>query len=345
MRTIQDAKILIVDDEGANISVLERLLGRNGFLRLRSTTDPREVAELIEEEAPDLILLDLMMPHLDGYGVMEHVRRWIGEGEFLPILVLTADSSDEARMRALAGGATDFLSKPFDAIEAMLRIKNLLRTRQLHVEQAQAGQILEGKVRARTKQLEDARNHLLDTIAQAAEFRDDETGRHTHRVGIMALLMAGHLGIDARLIDLIGRTAPLHDVGKIGIPDRILLKPGRLTPEEFDEIKKHTLIGATLLGGDDHELLETARIIAATHHERFDGNGYPKGLIGETIPIEGRIVSVVDVWDALIHERPYKKAWPEDRALAEIEANSGTQFDPRMVEAFVEMHMEGATQG
>jgi len=335
-----DASILIVDDEPPNVAVLERLLHHSGYGNTRSTTDPREVPEFFAEEVPDLLLLDLLMPRLDGYAVMDRIRRWTGSGEFLPILVLTADVTDEAKKRALAGGATDFLTKPFDHTEVMLRIRNLLHTRKLHLAQADTNAILERQVHKRTLQLEEARDQIITSLAHAAELRDDETGRHTQRVGVASWLIALRLGMSEECAELIGKTAPLHDVGKLGIPDAILLKPGRLTPAEFEEIKKHPQVGADLLREGSHPLIETARAIAMTHHERLDGNGYPNKLAGEDIPIEGRIVCVADVYDALTHRRPYKEAWPEKRALKEIQDNAGAQFDPQVVKAFLGVHPE-----
>ena len=193
---------------------------------------------------------------------------------------------------------------------------------------------LEEKVHERTQQVEDARNRIVQSLSLAAEYRDDQTGKHTQRVGEMSRLISQRLGLSPERVELIGRTAPLHDVGKIAIPDRVLLKPGKLSAEEWEEMKQHPLIGATLLGEEAYPLIATARLIAITHHERFDGTGYPHGLKGESIPIEGRIVSVADVFDALTHERPYKEAWPVDRALEEIESGRGTQFDPDVVAAF-----------
>lgn len=330
--------ILIVDDEPQNVDLLERILRHEGYVDVRSTTDPGKVEEMVAEDAPDILLLDLLMPPPDGYAVMEMMQDRVGPSEFLPILVLTADSTPEAMQRALAGGATDFVTKPFDRVEVTLRIRNLLRTRKLYVEQQQTNTILDAKVHERTAELAQTRDRALERLAVAAEIRDDDTGLHTHRVGITAWLVAQALGLPADRIDLIGRTAGLHDVGKIGIPDRILLKPGKLSAEEFEEIKQHPQIGVLILGEDPNPLFASARIISMTHHERPDGKGYPRGLKGDEIPIEGRIVAVADVYDALIHERPYKEAWPVERALEELQRCSGTQFDPEVLEGFMIVH-------
>ena len=322
------ARALIVDDEPVNIHLLERHLLKWGCTQIQSTTDPRQVLELFASFAPDIILLDLMMPHMDGFEVLEQLKGVIPSQTYLPILILTADITPQARERGLAGGARDFLTKPFESTELLLRVGNLLETRFLN-------QRLEERVRARTRELEEAQIEMLERLAQAAEFRDDETGQHTRRVGEMAACVAQELGLDTAHVDLIRRAAPLHDVGKIGIPDNILLKPGLLAPDEFGVMKGHAQIGANLLTHGRSDLVQLCEVIALTHHERWDGQGYPHGLSGEQIPIEGRILAIVDVFDALTHKRPYKEPWTVEEALAEIQSQSGRQFDPRVVEAFV----------
>ncbi len=339
---LQLSKILIVDDEEANVRLLERTLQRWGYTNLVSTTDSREAVPLFEQHRPDLILLDLMMPHIDGFTVMESVNALLPEGVFLPILVLTADANPQVKRRALSAGAKDFLTKPFDQTELLLRIMNMLETRFLHLQLANQNQILEQKVAERTRDLAASQLEILERLAHAAEYRDDDTGQHTNRVGHIAALIAKEMALPPARVELIRRAAPLHDVGKIGVPDNILLKPGRLTPEEFEIIKPHTTIGAALLSGGHSAMVKIAESIALTHHERWDGNGYPVGLKAEDIPLEGRIVSIADVFDALSHDRPYKKAWPLEECIAEIERNSGRQFDPQVVTAFLELWNNGA---
>jgi len=353
-QSFQSARFLIVDDELANIRVLEQMLEEWSCFNVESTLNPRETLALYSTFQPDIILLDLTMPELDGFQVMEQLRSSIPAGIYLPILVLTADISTLAKRKALAAGAKDFLTKPFDSTELLLRMWNLLETRFLHLRLQDQNQSLEQKVQERTAELETAHTRILqhvreveesqievlERLARAAEFRDDDTGQHTQRVGLAAALLARKLGQSEDQVSLIQRAAPLHDVGKIGISDLILLKPGKLTPEEFESMKSHARVGATLLAGGRSELMRLAECIALTHHERWDGSGYPQGLKAEEIPVEGRILAIVDVFDALTHERPYKQAWPVEAAVAEIASQSGRQFDPHAVEAFLALPHE-----
>jgi putative two-component system response regulator len=334
---LEQATILIADDQESNAVYLERVLQRAGYATLVRTTDARTILPLYLQHRPDLVLLDLMMPYLDGYAVLDQVRSVSAAGSTVPILVLTADSTPEAKQRALMLGATDFLTKPIDPIEVVLRIRNLLETRVLHLQLQQHNAILEEKVRARTRELEAAQIEILERLARAAEYRDDETGQHIVRVGRLAALLAGTLGLPAGQVELLHQTAPLHDVGKIGIADVILHKPGKLTAAEFAEMQQHTIIGARLLAGGSSTVLRTAQAIALTHHERWDGTGYPGGLTGTGIPLAGRIVAVVDVFDALTHVRPYKPAWSPTDALAEIRQQAGRQFDPAIVDALLQI--------
>lgn len=346
---LDGARILIVDDEFVNVRLLERILENAGYTNLCSTTDSRCVPEMCQAQPPDLILLDLMMPHLDGFAVMEVLKALCSTESRAPILVLTADIRPQVKSRALSGGARDFVTKPFDHAEVLLRVRNLLEVHFLQRELHEQNLLLEERVQARThdlhesnrelrrskQALEESQAEVLQRLAQAAEFRDDDTGQHTARVGEMAERLARVLGLDEERVALIHRAAPLHDVGKIGISDTILLKPAKLSPEEFSTMKTHAALGAALLQDGRSPLVQTAEVIARSHHERWDGSGYPNGLKGEEIPIEGRIVALCDVFDALTNERPYKKAWPIEDALAEIAGQSGRQFDPRAVQAFL----------
>ncbi|PQV63132.1 putative two-component system response regulator [Abditibacterium utsteinense] len=351
------ARILIVDDEPANVLLLQRILDSAGYSALSNASNGEDALKCCDKEIPDLILLDLMMPVCDGFGVLSGIAPLLVEN-YLPVLVLTADVSPAAKRRALRAGAKDFLTKPFDATEVLLRVKNLLETHFLTLQLRDQNHHLEARVRVRTMELQNSNRKLelfnaqlqasklaleesqvevLHRLAQAAELRDDDTGQHTRRVGEMAARLAAKIGLGESEIEIIRQAAPLHDVGKIGISDTILLKPGKLTPDEFDVMKTHTSIGATLLASGQSPIVRAAESIALTHHERFEGSGYPRGLRGEEIPLEGRILAVVDVFDALTHERPYKKAWPIEAARAEIQAQSGRHFDPQIVAAFLEI--------
>jgi putative nucleotidyltransferase with HDIG domain len=332
-RLYKNARILIVDDEPINVDLLRRLLERAGFSRIESTNDSREAVDLYVKFRPDLILLDLHMPHRDGLAVMDELNQ-IAEASYLPILMLTGDDTPEAKREALSRGAKDFLNKPFHSDEVLLRINTLLETRFLYLQIQSQNQILEAKVRDRTRELESAQIEIIERLARAAEFRDDNTGQHTERVGQMAALLARQVGLPDPQVSLIRRAAPLHDVGKIGIPDSILLKLGKLTPDEFELVKTHTTIGARILSGSRFTILRLAEEIAFNHHERWDGDGYA-GVAGSAIPLAGRIVAVADVFDALTQNRPYKAAWPVNDAIAEMERQRGKQFDPALVDAFL----------
>ncbi len=326
--------ILIVDDEPANVALLEQVLAQGGYHNFRSTTDSRQVLPLFQEFQPDLVLLDLLMPHLDGFAVLKQLGGRIGPETYLPVLVLTADVTSEAKEGALSLGARDFLTKPFDIAEVLLRIRNLLETRELHLMLLEQNSTLEQRVRERTRDLEEAQYEILDRLSLASEYRDDRTGEHTRRVGLLSERLALQMGFTAEEARTMGRAATLHDVGKIGIPDLLLLKHTGLTAEEFDVMKNHTTTGAKILSGSRFRLLQIAETIALTHHERWDGSGY-SGLAGDSIPIEGRIVAVADSFDAMVNDRPYQQALAVGDALGEIQRGSGTQFDPLVVAAFL----------
>jgi putative two-component system response regulator len=343
IKSLTTSRILIVDDSPSNVLLLEGILQEEEYNNCQSITDSRKTVAAFLDYQPDLILLDLQMPYLDGFEVMRQLRAHIPEGAFVPILVLTANITAEAKLRALTEGAADFVTKPFDASEIILRIRNLLHARFLHMELQDQNQFLEQRVRQRTLELEDTQVEILERLALAAEYRDDDTGQHTKRVGQTAAQIARALDLSATHVELIRRAAPLHDVGKIAIPDSILLKPGKLTPQEFNQMKTHTTLGAKMLSGGRFPLLQQAEEIALTHHERWDGTGYA-GLRGEAIPIGGRIVSVADVFDALTHERPYKKPWLLDEALQEVRDQRGKQFDPRVVDAFLKAFQQSVIE-
>ncbi|MBF0423201.1 MAG: response regulator [Magnetococcales bacterium] len=341
---LSQANILIVDDQPANNRLMRMILERAGFKNITTTFDSRESVRLYLEGKFDLVLLDYNMPEMNGIEVMQAIRSAKGNVHYLPVLMITAVVDREVRHAALNAGALDFLNKPLDHMEVVPRVCNLLTVHLLKKG-------FEDQVRIRTRQLQEANEKLqrakmevIHRLGRAAEFRDNETGNHVLRMSRYAGLVCKVLGSGGRMGDGLGTSsycecvesaAAMHDVGKIGIPDAILLKPGRLTDEEFAEIRKHTEIGAEILGGGQEEPLMMARTVALTHHERWDGQGYPRGLKGEEIPLPGRICAVVDVFDALVSPRPYKKAWSVEEAVALLIRDKGSHFDPRIVDAFV----------
>src|SRR5579862_3116633 len=248
-RRVEEAFVLIVDDEQRNVLLLQRLLEAAGFDRLTCLTDPRDVQAACMRQVPDLILLDLHMPNLDGFAVLDLLNPLITDEGYLPVLVLTADITQQAKRRALAAGAMDFLTKPFDAEEVVLRTKNLVRTRLLHLVVREQNALLDERVRLRTRELEEAQVEILDRLALTAEYRDDDTGEHTKRVGDLSSYIARALGLGDEMVDMIRLAAPLHDLGKVGVPDSILHKPGKLSPEEIAVVKEHCAIGAKILTG------------------------------------------------------------------------------------------------
>jgi putative two-component system response regulator len=336
-----DARILVVDDLEANVVLLERMLKAGGYTRVERECDSRAALERFERSRPDLVLLDLHMPHMDGFAVLERLAE-LTDGEYLPTLVLTADVTAETKRRALAAGARDFLAKPLDHSELLLRIANLLETRFLHQELTNANARLEDAVAARTHELREAVTSLerahedtLQRLAVAAEARDDDTASHVSRMSRYCGHLARLIGEDERRCEVIRLASQLHDVGKIAIPDSILRKPGPLTPEERVVMQRHAEIGHRILGGSGSELLRLAATIALNHHEHIDGNGYPRGLRGDEIPLEARIAAVADVFDALMSDRVYRKAYPLPAVVDIMREQRGSQFDEDLVDAFL----------
>jgi len=337
--TGKDDRILVVDDDPASTALLARLLEQWGYADVLVTNESSAAVGLCRRMQPDLVLLDLHMPEIDG---MEVLRRLPEEtrGVALPVLMLTADGTREARRDALGAGARDYVVKPFDPDEVRLRVRNLLQTRGLAASLRRHRDELEHRVARRTEELDRARQETLARLAVAAEFRDDETGEHTRRVARTAAQLARALRMPAEDVERLALAAPLHDVGKIGIPDAILLKPGRLTRAEYQEVQRHVLVGEEILGGSTSPVLQTAAEIALHHHERWDGRGYPAGLAGNEVPLPARLVAVADVFDALTHRRPYKEAWPVQDAVREVLDQAAGHFDPDVVAAFAGLDHE-----
>ncbi len=327
-------RILIVDDELANLKLLDKMLQSQGYQQLVLISDPREVIDSYKKSRPDLILLDINMPHLDGYQVMEQLKA-INDPLLPPIVILTAQSGKDYLLRALAAGARDFITKPFDRNELLMRVRNLLDAQLAHCLLHDQKAVLEKMVLARTEELRATRLQVVQRLGMAAEYRDEETGNHILRMSHVSALLAKSAGWNEADCELLLNASPMHDIGKIGIPDAILLKPGKFEPHEWEIMKTHAAIGAKLLDGDESDLMNMAREIALTHHEKWDGSGYPNGLSGEAIPEAGRIAALADVFDALTSVRPYKKAWTVEDAVNLIRENSGKHFDPNLVEIFL----------
>ncbi len=331
-----DAKILIVDDEQGNINVLERMLSSVGYHNITSTTDSRSTPDIYQSIHPDLILLDIKMPEFSGFDVMRALST-LEKESYLPILVLTAQLDPETRLQALKAGAKDFVNKPFIMEEMLARINNLLEVRMLHNSAHQEKKSLEYQVVERSQELKQYQVEIIHRLARAAEYRDNETGMHVIRISKLCECLAQGVGMDDHRCHLIRHASPMHDIGKIGIPDHILLKPGKLTSEEWAVMQTHADIGALILSGSESEFLQMAEVIAGNHHERWDGTGYPRGLKGEEIPRVARIVTVCDVYDALTSDRPYKKAWSIEDTVEEMKSQSGKLFDPNILRTFMEL--------
>lgn len=332
----EELEILLVDDQPVNIEVLEDILGEAGYTHVTSTTDPSRAVRLYRERSFDIVLLDLLMPEMNGFEVLEKFKD-IGYDPPVPVLVLTAVRDRETRLKALKCGARDFITKPFDHQEVLARINNLLEVRLVQKQLKRHNEILDQEVRERTQEINETRLEIIRRLGVAAEYRDNETGLHIIRMSLYSQLLGKVAGMNDAEAEMLLQTAPMHDIGKIGIPDSILLKPGKLNQEEWEIMQTHTTIGAKILADHPSELFQSARIIALTHHEKWNGMGYPYGIAGQDIPFIGRIVAVADVFDALTSRRPYKEPWPVEKAVAQLEQDSGKNFDPKLVDSFNEV--------
>ena len=352
----ETTKILIIDDEPINVKVCQKYLKELGYKQCVGLSDSTRAIAQITEDKPDLVILDVMMPVVSGVDILRELRSR-PELSNIPVLVLTASTDRNTKLSVLELGASDFLTKPIDPSELAPRVRNVLTVKQHQDNLKNYANRLEEAVQHRTIELEASRQDVIYCLARAVEYRDDVTGRHVERVGQYAGIIAVGLGLDDKTVRMLEQAAQLHDVGKVGIPDEILLKPGKLSPDEFEQMQRHTLFGKRIVERmSDHEwnklrqhvvigsrildvprspLLTMAARIALTHHERWDGTGYPLGLAGEDIPLEGRITSVADVFDALSSRRPYKPAYPIDRCFEIIREECGSHFDPKVVEAFI----------
>jgi len=326
-------EIVIVDDSQTNLILLKHLVDKLEDCQAITFTASQEALLWCEKSNPDLILVDYMMPNPDGLEFIRRFRQMKGK-EHTPLVMITANHQREVRYEALQLGANDFLTKPIDGLEFLVRTKNMLALRNSHRELAQRAQWLSEEVNKITAQVIAREQELIIRLSKAAEYRDMETHIHIERMSHYCLHIAKNLGLPVEEQDLIFKAAPMHDIGKVGIPDYILLKPDKLTETEYTIMKQHAVIGYQILQDSPSRLLQVAAEIALSHHEKYDGSGYPYGIRGEEIPLPGRIVAVADVFDALISHRPYKKAWKLKKATALIEQEAGKHFDPACVQAF-----------
>ena len=330
---LNQSRIFIVDDEPVNLKLLDKILTSQGYSQLVLIQDPRECLARYLEVRPDLILLDINMPHLDGYEVMEQIRE-LNDPNAPPIIILTAQHGRDYLLKALSLGARDFVGKPFDRAELLMRVSNSLDAHYAHRTLHERKELLEEMVRERTEALNESRLQVVRRLGRAAEYRDNETGLHIIRMSQISEILAKGLGWSPARAELMLHASPMHDIGKIGIPDAILLKPGKLADDEWEVMKTHASIGHDILNDGNSDLLMLASEIALSHHEKWDGSGYPNGLAGEAIPQSGRIVAVADVFDALTSERPYKKVWSIEEATAYLFEKAGSHFDPEVVAQF-----------
>lgn len=333
------SKILVVDDEDRNLRVMEALLIPLGY-EVILARDGEEAFKKVQEIPPDVILLDVMMPKMDGFEVARRLKEK-EETKIIPIVMVTALKEVEDRVRALEVGADDFLSKPVDKTELKARVQSLLKVKAYNDHMRNYQKELESEIARRTQQLRRAFEKIklasLDTIyrlSTAAEYKDEDTGAHILRMSNYSAAVARKMGLNEKTVEAILYAAPMHDVGKIGTPDSILLKPGKLDPDEWETMKQHTTNGGRILEGSDAGFIKLGEVIALTHHEKWDGSGYPKGLKGSKIPLVGRIVAIGDVFDALTSKRPYKEPFSLEKSYGIIQEGKGTHFDPAVVDAF-----------
>jgi len=338
---LRQARILAVDDDTTSLHLLAGFLRQQGFLKVMTAEDGLQAWELFREAEVKLVILDLLMPGHDGYWFLERLS--IERPElFVPVIVISGSSDGQSKVRALSLGARDFITKPFDLVEVMARIENMIELKYSYDYLKNQNQQLEDLVRRRTEELHSTFREALNSLSAAVEYHNKETGQHLRRIREFTKILAQGAGLSQTRAEALADASVMHDIGKIGIPDSILLKDGPLTPEEWEVMKNHTVIGADILSGYSSGLLKTASQIALYHHEKWNGQGYPRGLSGQKIPLEGRIVALCDTYDALISWRLYKPAWPLEAAVECIASDQGKSFDPELVKIFLDKQHEFA---
>lgn len=325
--------VIIVDDTPINITLLSHMVGKLEDSVAIGFTDPVKGLDWCMENVPDLVIVDYMMPEMDGIEFIRRLRATPGH-EDIPTLMVTANDQVAIRHQALEAGANDFLTKPIDKAEFMARSRNMLSLRRSQRKLADHAAWLAEEVKKATAEILERERETVIRLSKAADSRDPETGAHIQRMSQYCKLIAANLGMSEADQELLLEAAPMHDIGKVGVPDHVLLKPGRLDFEEFEIMKRHSLMGYDILNGSHSTMLQAAAQIALGHHEKYDGSGYPYGVKGEDIPIFARICAVADVFDALTSERPYKKAWEDEKAIALLKDGKGSHFDPACVDAF-----------
>jgi putative two-component system response regulator len=328
------AVVLIVDDSEPTLKLLGHMVGKLPDAKPILFQDPTAALAWCQEQLPDMVLADYMMPEVDGLEFITRFRR-LPDAVEIPIVMVTSSELVDVRYQAFSIGANDFLNKPVDPIELQARLRNLLQLRQSQRKLRSRASWLAEEVSKQTEMIAEREKEIIWRLARAAEHRDMETGNHIQRVASYSRLIARQLGCSSEEQDLIYLAAPMHDIGKVGIPDQILLKRGRLDAAERKLMERHTVIGHAILSDGASELIQMAALIALNHHERFDGSGYPNGLEGEEIPLCGRIIAVADVFDALSTRRIYKPAWSVAATVADLKAESGGHFDPECLSAFL----------
>ena len=326
-------RVLIVDDSRSSLAMLGAIVSDAVTAEIDTCLLPLDAIAMTKASQYDLILVDHIMPGMDGIELTAALRAREAY-RLVPIIMVTSDIDKTTKLEAFRAGATDFVNKPFDPTELQARVVNLLALRQAQVELADRANWLSREVERATRHLLEREEEVIWRLARAIEYRDGDTGEHVSRVALISQLIAAGIGLSPQRCRTIYLAAPLHDIGKIAIADAILSKPGKLTPEEMAIMREHVTTGARILENGTSDLIKTAELIAQSHHERWDGAGYPDRLSGTDIPIEARVVAIADVFDALCSERPYKKAWPIEKAYAEIIACGGSHFDPDCVAAF-----------